>query len=295
MQLSSVRGRAKSRADSPALLFLPPHSFERERRQAAPAVRWKQPVVATSYAAKMACQGCGGRLSRIERKVRPLLIRLVRGEALALSTTQQHSLAAWSAGHAYLVLALEGRAAGLPKHHRRTLCQALRPHNDVFVGLGRWQGSALLFVAARLRLRVESEQAAARTVNGYAALAVLGQCVVKVFGVRRRPSESRFRAPAGRLVEVWPAPSEPAAAWPPLWSLDEVGVEEAFSFNHLAVGLIGHPVVMNDIGRRARLAEQHAGEKAAGPSRNDLLISGRPVGHGAFSCQPSVDSGPSYA
>jgi hypothetical protein len=112
-------------------------------------------------------------------------------------------------------------------------------------------------------------------VNGYAALAVLGQLVVKIFGVRRPPSQSRFRAPAGRLVEVWPAPSEPVA-WPALWSLDEVDVGDVFPSTILPLVLIGHPVVMNGGGRRPRLTEHHARAMAAGRSPSDLLASGSP-------------------
>ena len=138
---------------------------------------------------------------------------------------EQRALAAWGARQAYAVLAVEGKGEGVPPWHREALRRRGEPHEDVFVGYGRYRKDHVGVLAARLLLPLGENR---EDIEAYSVLCIFGRMALKVFGVHRRPESTRVKPPEGEIVRVWPSHRE-VVDWPPLWSLDEVDARPGVS------------------------------------------------------------------
>ena len=86
-----------------------------------------------------------------------------------------------------------------------------QPHEDVFVGYGRYRKDHVGVLAARLLV----PSARPQDIEAYSVLCVFGRMALKVFGVHRRPEITRVKPPEGEIVRVWPSHRE-VVDWPPL-------------------------------------------------------------------------------
>jgi hypothetical protein len=178
------------------------------------------------YSATTLCRGCASAVHELDERAVPLVEPMVEGEARAYDATEQRLLAGWGARTAYAVLSVERKGQGVPRSHRRVLREREEPHENVFVGFGRYRGSDIGVLAGRLVVSLGKPDATPE-VEAYTVAAVFGHLVLKVFGIRRRPAGTATRSPQGELVRFWPAHFE-RATWPPLWSVTEQTLEHVF-------------------------------------------------------------------
>lgn len=183
------------------------------------------------YKARILCHECNvERLGPREHAVRPLLTALLDGEAVALDAEEQRLLARWCAKTACNVMAVERKRRFVLKSHRRAVIANEDPPEEIFVGLGRYTASGVRIFAGRRRLTPGRGIATDPIINGYHVVLAFGQLVIKVFGVHNPQPGDVFRIPVGELTQVWPRRDDPAR-WPPLWGLDDRGIDRLFAFN----------------------------------------------------------------
>jgi hypothetical protein len=201
---------------------------ERARAAVEAAIRERKELPVGEYSARTLCSGCSAYLAKLDEAAIPLLSPMIEGGAAVYQPEQQRLLAGWGARAAYAILAVERKAVGVPKSHRRLLRDGGEPHANVFVGYGRYRANHIGVIAARLLVSLGDKGAEAEPdVEAYSVLAVFGHMVLRVFGVRRRAERTRVRTAQGRLVRVWP-PRGDVASWPPLWGLSEHTLEGVF-------------------------------------------------------------------
>ena len=180
------------------------------------------------YSARSLCAACAKHLAELDARARPLLEPMIEGSAREYDAAEQRLLAAWGARAAYAALAVERKSQGVPKSHRRALRERGEPHTNVFVGFGRYRANHIAVLAARLIVPLGQEEAT-RDVEAYSVLSVFGHMAVKVFGITRKPAQTRVKPPEGQMVRFWPAEHE-RATWPPLWGLSEQTLDGAFTY-----------------------------------------------------------------
>lgn len=178
------------------------------------------------YSVRSLCASCRKRVEGIDAEARPLVARMIDDDALRLDTGDSLSVATWAARAAYAVLAVERKSQGVPRAHRRSLLEGSGPHENVFVGCGRYRHHHLGVLAARQRTALDRSGS---PVEAYNVLLVFGHLAVKVFGIHRRPQGVRVKPPEGEMTRVWPAQDGPVA-WPPIWSLSQQTLEHAFLY-----------------------------------------------------------------
>jgi hypothetical protein len=212
---------------------LPPHFALGDRQPATrlaesieSAIASRSQLSVDRYSATTLCRSCASALGGLDERAVPLLEPMVSGEARSYDPAEQRLLAAWGARTAYAVLSVERKSQGVPRSHRRALREGEEPHENVFVGFGRFRRSDIGVLAGRLAVRL-GDPDATREVEAYTVAAVFGHLTLKVFGIRRRPAGIAVRAPQGELVRFWPTNVE-GAAWPPLWSVSEHTLEHVF-------------------------------------------------------------------
>jgi hypothetical protein len=191
------------------------------------AISQRHRLAVEEYSTVSLCRRCARAVARIDERALPLVQPLVTGDLGAFGKADQRTLAAWGARVAYAVLATERKAQGVPRSHRRALRLQGRPHENVFVGLGRFRASEVGVLAGRLVVPLGAEEQR-RDVEAYSVLAVFGHLVLKVFGIRRRPARTSIRPPQGEMVRIWPSHAE-RVEWPPLWGLSPQTLEHAFT------------------------------------------------------------------
>lgn len=190
------------------------------------AIEERARLAVSEYAARSLCRACAKAIGKLDARALPLLTEMIRGRRVELDADQQRTLAAWGARQACAVLAVERKAQGVPKAHRRAIRERAQPHDDVFVGLGRYRKDHIGVLAARLLVPLGE---AGEDVEAYSVLVVLGRMTLKVFGIHRRPETTRVKPPEGEIVRLWPPHAE-SVDWPPLWALDESTLDSAFLY-----------------------------------------------------------------
>ena len=208
----------------PALGDVQPGDRLREAIDAA--IEERSELSLADYSARSLCAACAAALAELDAEAVPLLEPMVEGGARRYSPEEQAVLATWGARAAYAVLTVERKSAGVPRSHRRAVRERRLPHENAFVGFGRYRPNHIGVLATRLLVPLEEEEDG---VEAYSVLAVFGHLVLKVFGVHRRPTTTRVKAPEGLMVRFWP-PQEEELDWPPLWSMTERSLEDAFLF-----------------------------------------------------------------
>jgi hypothetical protein len=178
----------------------------------------------SEYAARSLCEACAAALGELDARARLLLAPMIASRPRAYDPAEQQTLAAWGVRQAYAALAVEGKADGVPPWHRDRLRERGEPHEDVFVGYGRYRRDHVGVLAARLLVPLGEDR---QDVEAYSVVFVLGRMALKVFGVHSRPAATRVKPPEGQLVRFWP-PQRDVVAWPPLWSVDEATLDQVF-------------------------------------------------------------------
>jgi hypothetical protein len=191
------------------------------------AITERASLAIEEYSVRTLCRGCAAALAALDELALPLLEPMVTGGARAFDAAEQRVLAAWGARAAYAVLAVERKALGVPRSHRSAVRDRGEPHENVFVGFGRYRASNIGVLAGRLLLPLDADKRR-RDVEAYSVLAVFGHLVVKVFGIRRRPARTSVRPPQGEMIRLWPTHAE-RLEWPPLWGLSPQTLEHAFT------------------------------------------------------------------
>ncbi len=191
------------------------------------AITERERLEVESYSTVVLCTACAAELAVLDARALPLLTPLVEGKAATFGPVEQRTIAAWGARTAYAVLAVERKSQGVPRSHRRTLRERLEPHENVFVGIGRYRGNDIGILAGRLVVPI-GETESEREVEAYSVLGVFGHLVLKVFGIHRRPAKTSVRPPQGEMTRVWPIQAE-ETTWPPLWSLSAQTLEHVFT------------------------------------------------------------------
>lgn len=191
-------------------------------------VRSKVPFA--EYKARIICAGCNRHFGKLEEAVRPILIPALDGQRKSYDAGQQEILARWALKTTAALLGVERKWRAVPKPQR----VALRTNGTVplscFVGIGKYTGGGVRIFSGRLRLIPGRGVQSDKTLSAYHAVTAFGQVVLKVFGVLRPPPEDTFRIPVGRLCRIWP-PRDPVVEWPPLWGLDDDGIDDLAVFN----------------------------------------------------------------
>jgi hypothetical protein len=178
------------------------------------------------YSARSLCAQCARQLGKLDTEARLLLAPMIGSKARDYNAGEQRVLAAWGARQAYAVLAVEGKADGVPPTHRRAVRERRIPHEDVFVGYGRYRKDHVGVLAARLVVPLGEDRS---EIEAYSVLCVFGRMALKVFGIHRRPGSARVKPPPGEIVRVWPSARD-VVSWPPLWALDEATLDQAFLY-----------------------------------------------------------------
>lgn len=178
------------------------------------------------YSVRSLCAACRGRVEAIDADARPVVLRMIEDDAVRLDTAQQLAVATWAARAAYAVLSVERKSQGVPRTHRRSLLDGARPHDNVFVGCGRYRYDHVGVLAARQHTAIDT---GGRPVEAYNVLLVLGHLAVKIFGIHRRPDGIRVKPQEGEMARIWPAQDGPVS-WPPIWRLSEQTLEHAFLY-----------------------------------------------------------------
>jgi hypothetical protein len=176
------------------------------------------------YATRSLCESCATTLEGLDSPARLLLAPMIGSRKRDYDADEQRILAAWGARQAYAVLIVEGKGEGVPPWHRQPLLARGEPHEDVFVGYGRYRRDHVGVLAARLLVPIGEDRS---DVEAYSVLCVFGGMALKVFGIHRRPASTRVKPPEGEMVRVWP-PHRDVVDWPPLWALDESTLDQAF-------------------------------------------------------------------
>jgi hypothetical protein len=190
------------------------------------AIASRSQLSVEQYSATTLCESCALAARDLDQRAVPLVEPMVSGEARSYDAAERRLLAAWGARTAYAVLSVERKSQGVPRSHRRVLREPREPHENVFVGFGRYRRSALGVLAGRLVVRL-GEPDEAVEVGAYTVAAVFGHLVLKVFGIRRRPPGTAVRSPKGELVRFWPEDRD-SVTWPPLWSVSIQTLEHVF-------------------------------------------------------------------
>jgi hypothetical protein len=190
------------------------------------AIASRSQVSVEQYSSTTLCTSCAFAVRDLDERAVPLLEPMVSGEARSYDAAEQRLLAAWGARTAYAVLSVERKSQGVPRSHRRALRERHEPHENVFVGFGRYRSSDVGVLAGRLVVRLGDLDAAVE-VGAYTVAAVFGHLALKVFGIRRRPAGTAVRPPQGELVRFWPGDLE-GASWPPVWSVSGQTLEHVF-------------------------------------------------------------------
>ena len=178
------------------------------------------------YSARSLCGPCAKKFGQLDERARLLLAPMIASRRRDYDAQEQRALAAWGARQAYAVLAVEGKGEGVPPWHRDALRRRGEPHEDVFVGYGRYRKDHVGVLAARLLVPLGETR---EDIEAYSVLCIFGRMALKVFGVHRRPESTRVKPPEGEIVRVWPSHRE-VVDWPPLWSLDESTLDQAFLY-----------------------------------------------------------------
>jgi hypothetical protein len=190
------------------------------------AIASRSQLSVEQYSATILCGSCAPFIHDLDERAVRLVEPMVSGEARSFDAAEQRLLAAWGARTAYAVLGVERKSQGVPRSHRRALREDEEPHENVFVGLGRYRGSDIAVLAGRLAVRLGDPETTGE-VGAYAVAAVFGHLVLKVFGIRRRPAGTAVRPPQGELVQFWPTSFE-RTTWPPIWSVSGQTLEHVF-------------------------------------------------------------------
>ena len=206
----------------PALGDVQPRDRLREVIEAA--VQERTQLSLADYAARTLCGACSEALAELDAEARPLLEPMVAGLPCSYSPEEQRLLAAWGARTAHAILSVERKSQGVPPSHRRAVRERREPHENVFVGYGRYGSEHIGVLAARLLTRLERE---GEGIEAYSVLAVFGHLALKVFGVHRRGETTLVKAPEGLVVRVWP-PHGTEVRWPPVWTIRERSLDDVF-------------------------------------------------------------------
>jgi len=199
---------------------------ERLHRSIEEAIDARSALAPRDYAVIALCADCAAAVASIDEATRPDLARMVEGEASRLEPDDQERIALWATRAAYAVLAVERKSQGVPRAHRAAVRAGQRPHENVFVGIGRYRHRHIGVLSARQHTALASDGGA---VEAYNVLLVLGHLAVKVFGVRRRPDGVAVKPPEGEMVRLWPSEGH-SVSWPPVWTLSEQTLEHAFLY-----------------------------------------------------------------
>ncbi len=198
---------------------------DRLRQNIESEITERAELALAEYSARSLCRSCADVVAVLDEQARPLLLTMIESGAARYDADEQRLLAAWGARAAYAILAAERKAPGVPKPHRRSVRERGEPHQNVFVGYGRYRGNDIGVLAGRLRVFLGEGEGG--QVEGYSVLAVFGHMALRVFGVHKRLENTRVKPPEGQLVRVWPSHAS-EISWPPLWSLTAAHFEGVF-------------------------------------------------------------------
>ena len=190
------------------------------------AIEERAELTLGDYAARSLCAACAKAMQALDERARLLLAPMIGSKRREYDADEQRVLAAWGARQAYAVLVVEGKGDGVPPWHRQTLRERGTPHEDVFVGYGRYRKDHVGALAARLLVPLGDDRS---DIEAYSVLCVFGRMALKVFGIHRRPASTRVKPPEGEIVRMWPSHRE-VVDWPPLWALDESTLDQAFLY-----------------------------------------------------------------
>ena len=194
----------------------------------------REKVPFADYAANIYCggnSGCNQYFGRtLEGPTKQILTPAIDGERVRYNADEQALLARWAFKTTCALLGAERKRRAVPQADRYRFRKDGTVPMSCFVGIGRYSGGGVRIFAGRLRLIPGRGVATDPIVSVYHSIVAVGQVVFKVFGVLKPPPEDTFRIPVGRLHRVWP-PRDDVVEWPPLWSLDDDGIDELALFN----------------------------------------------------------------
>ena len=149
------------------------------------------------YKAKITCEDCQRfAAQKIEHPAIPLLKRMMEGEPMALSETQQRLLATWAVKTTYMTWGRTMKDRGIPKRHLRFLREHAEPHpSEVFVTFGRSDGRIARWAFSRPKVGRQGEP----HFFAYNFVAAFGQVALKVFGLTKPRPDIRWPGP----IRTW--------------------------------------------------------------------------------------------
>lgn len=182
------------------------------------------------YKAKIICGPCNRHFGLLEERVKPLVVPMLDGVPIKHDVEGQAVLAEWAFKMTCALLGVERKRRSVPKVQRIALRKRGVVPPSTFVGVGKYTSGGIRIFAGRMRLIPGRGVPTDKILSVYHSVTAFGHVVFKVFGVLKPPPEDTFRVPVGRLYRVWP-PRDEVIRWPPLWGLDDGGIDELADFN----------------------------------------------------------------
>lgn len=177
------------------------------------------------------CKPCNeGWMAKLERKVKPILAPMLRGEDQTLTRTQQSLLAFWFAKTDMVHERGDVKIRAIPTEHHRWLYTRHEPPPGTTIFIGHRtsveQPHRYRCDGAYLRLP-GNPPAAGDDLDGHWATMLVGHCVCVLFGTVFPESHGSVRFQDGfiapRLMQIWPVGPDPLH-FPPADSFDDVGL-----------------------------------------------------------------------
>lgn len=185
-----------------------------------------------SYKARIICDPCNRHFGLLEDRAKPLVTPMLDGAPIDHGEAAQAILAEWAFKMTCALLGVERKRRAVPQTQRFALRQRGIIPASTYIAVGKYTGGGIRIFAGRQRLIAGRGIPTDKTLSAYHAIAAFGQVVFKVFGVLKPPPEDTFRIPVGRLYRVWP-PRDELIRWPPLWEIDDDGIDDLALFNPL--------------------------------------------------------------
>jgi len=190
-------------------------------------------------------------MSRLENRVKPILIPLFSGQETRLGQEEQTQIAAWIT--LKTMVCEFGRLGQVVSHHtqrKRMMAKHLPPMNNLTVWVGRYKRRKWvpLWICHPL-LILPKERAAKRSTdlatfyNSQAVTYVFSEFFVHVIQSPDEKVVADFRLPppaAARLRRIWP-PSDYSIVWPPETMTDLQADQTAGALRALARYTAGFP------------------------------------------------------
>ena len=177
-------------------------------------------------------------MSRLEQAAKPILVPLMKGERMTLTPDEQGVVAKWFTKTimAYDINAKRTRDSYFRLDERVALMSCLSVPDDTSIFLARYKGSAGHIITKESHLGNPDKHLP--QMEGYVPTVVIKHLALQLFSFRRAKEPFLgFDIPDWRVasVQIWPI--EGTINWPPLFTLDDKGLDD-FASRWADIGIV---------------------------------------------------------